>query len=108
MSLREKVIRWLKLIGCTPIEDPDPGVDWRYRFDYPVGSPHQMYVYSPTGKPEVIGIMSPLSFTANYLEAFAKLDAEARSEFLWELRRVELGFEADFMWKEQGGRVEFP
>jgi hypothetical protein len=95
---KDQIEEWLRTIGSTPVEMPDPQSAWKFEFDYPVRTPHRMVVASPVALPSAAMIITGIQLTPQHLQNFSTLDDEAKEEFLWALRQKANCAEVDFQF----------
>jgi hypothetical protein len=79
---------WLKDIGCLPVKADPPGPEMSFQFmvDYPAGTPNRLYVFSPTGRPRALVVLSDVTLSPEHLATFRELENDDKIAFLQELQ----------------------
>lgn len=108
VDTREAVERWLKVIGCTPVEQEDPQASWHVLVNYPAKTPHQMHVVAPQANPEAVVIATLVSVSPEHVKAFDNLDDVSKDDFLFELRRTLNITDVDFQAQGASGPLDCP
>lgn len=103
-----KIDEWLRGIGCTPTSVQEPGAFWHLQFNYPVNSPHLMHVIAPMRTPRAIVVLSRVSLESDLIEKFEGLDADAKDDFLWNLRETLNIVDIEFMLEGAPGPLDCP
>jgi hypothetical protein len=107
-SSRESVERWLKTMGCTPVEQDDDQTVWHLLVNYPAKTAHQMHIVSPKENPEAVIAASVITVAPEHVKLFDNLEDEAKADFLFELRRTLNVVDVDFRMEGAKGPTEMP
>ena len=105
---KTQVDEWLRVIGCTPVDQMDSQAAWHIEFDYPPKTPHRMHVVSPNQTPAATIIATATQLQADHLQRFSELDQDAKEEFIWDLRHALNRLEVDFRVDGAAGPLDCP
>jgi hypothetical protein len=95
-GITETVEDWLRVIGCTPVEETDPQTHWHVHIDYPVKTPNMLHVIVPKDNQRAVVIISALTLNPEHASGFENLDDEGKEEFMFELRMMLNSVDTDF------------
>jgi hypothetical protein len=106
--VEDRVVEWIRAVGCEPKPQKDPNALWHMQFDYPTRSGQLMGVVAPIANPRAVIIATGLQTSPEHLQAFASLEDDGKKDFLWELRRALNRIETDFMAEGATSPLECP